>query len=161
MKSGNRSNALLVELLIVVMFFMLSATMLLQVFAKARSQSDRAGIITHALLDAQNVAERLSASQEPEQALKGMGFTQEERMQVLYGDSSADDVPAGFARTQETRIRNRETVWVLPGEEYDTEVAFDREALAAGSMLRQEVRIVKNGERLITLPVSQYAEVQP
>ena len=32
MKTGNRSNALLVELLIVVMFFMLSCTVLLQVF---------------------------------------------------------------------------------------------------------------------------------
>ena len=49
MKSGNRSNALLVELLIVVMFFMLSSTVLLQVFSTARNQSRRAELMTDAL----------------------------------------------------------------------------------------------------------------
>ena len=49
MKSGSRSNALLVELLIVVMFFMLSSTVLLQVFATARTQSDRAALMIQAL----------------------------------------------------------------------------------------------------------------
>ena len=42
MRTGRSSNALLVELLIVIAFFMLSATILMQVFAGARTQSDRA-----------------------------------------------------------------------------------------------------------------------
>ena len=46
MKTGNRSNALLVELLIVVLFFMLAATVLLQVFTGASDQGTRAGKTT-------------------------------------------------------------------------------------------------------------------
>ena len=36
MRSEHRSNALLVELLIVILFFMLAAGVLVQVFGKAR-----------------------------------------------------------------------------------------------------------------------------
>ena len=42
MKSGNHSNALLVELLIVIMFFMLAATVLLQCRFSRRRKSSRA-----------------------------------------------------------------------------------------------------------------------
>ena len=36
MKEGSRANALLVELLLVIFFFMLSAAILVQVFADAK-----------------------------------------------------------------------------------------------------------------------------
>ena len=42
MKTGNRSNALLVELLIVVMFFMLAATVLLNFPARPVKETGRA-----------------------------------------------------------------------------------------------------------------------
>ncbi|MBR4234821.1 MAG: hypothetical protein IKR85_02015 [Clostridia bacterium] len=67
MKSHNRSNALLVELLIVVMFFMLSSTVLLRVFAASRTLSDKAAVSTRALNRAQNIAEMLYSGKEPDE----------------------------------------------------------------------------------------------
>ena len=131
MKSGNRSNALLVELLIVVLFFMLASTVLLQVFATARNMSEKSAWITQALTDAQNVAERLYAADAPEAELTHMGFD-------LRGDT-----------------------WVLEGESYATEVALSTEETAAGLLRRQEVRVVREGEQLLSLPVARYQEVRP
>ena len=80
MKSGNRSNALLVELLIVVLFFMLSSTILLRVFSTAHQQNVRAGAITTALTEAQNVAEGLYAADDVEAELRKMGFELKENV---------------------------------------------------------------------------------
>ena len=74
MGSRNRSNVLLVEILIAVLFFMLSATVLVQVFAAARNMTVRAGVETQALAEAQNVAEALYAADDPEAALEAMQF---------------------------------------------------------------------------------------
>lgn len=57
MKNHSHSNALLVELLIVVLFFMLASTVLLQLFTAARTQSLRAEELSEATLLAQNLAE--------------------------------------------------------------------------------------------------------
>ena len=62
MKKANRSNALLVELLIVVIFFMLASTVLLQVFTASSNQGKKAGAINDALVAAQNTADRLYAA---------------------------------------------------------------------------------------------------
>ena len=59
MGGRNRSNVLLVEILIAVLFFMLSATVLVRVFVTARNMTVRAGVETRALAEAQNVAEAL------------------------------------------------------------------------------------------------------
>ena len=59
MKNHSHSNALLVELLIVVLFFMLASTVLLQLFTAARTQSQRAEDLSEATLLAQNLAEGL------------------------------------------------------------------------------------------------------
>ena len=131
MKSSNRSNALLVELLIVVLFFMLAATVLLQVFSTARNMSARSGWITQALDQAQNVAERLYAADAPEAELTHMGF----------------DL--------------RDGAWVLSGENWETQVTLSTESLPAGIMTRQEVRVVKDGEPLLSLPGTRYREVRP
>ena len=75
MKKANRSNALLVELLIVVIFFMLAATVLLQVFTASRNQGRIAGAINDSLVEAQNVADRLYAAEGDEAGLlQAMGF---------------------------------------------------------------------------------------
>ena len=131
MKSGNRSNALLVELLIVVMFFMLSATVLLQVFSTARSQSSRAGMLIEALNEAQNVADRLYADEDAEAALAEMGFS----------------------------LQNGQ--WSREDNGYAIAVAKSEEAAPNGVMNRFEVRAVQNDEALLTLPVARYREVQP
>ena len=57
MRNRNRSNVLLVEILIAVLFFMLSATVLVRVFVTARNMTVRSGVESVAVADAQNVAE--------------------------------------------------------------------------------------------------------
>ena len=61
MKNHSHSNALLVELLIVVLFFMLASTVLLQLFTAARTQSLRAEELSEATHLAQNLAESCQA----------------------------------------------------------------------------------------------------
>ena len=131
MKSGNRSNALLVELLIVVLFFVLAAAVLLQVFSAARNMSEKSGWITRALTEAQNVAERMYAANAPEAELTHMGFD-------LRGD-----------------------VWVLESGQYETQVRLSAEEMPFGVMRRQEVRVVAGDETLLSLPAARYQEVQP
>ena len=62
MGNRNRSNVLLVEILIAVLFFMLSAVVLVQVFATSRNLTTRAGVETRALAEAQNVTEAMYAA---------------------------------------------------------------------------------------------------
>ncbi len=131
MKTTSRSNALLVELLIVVLFFMLASTVLLQVFATARNQSARAELLAEAATQAQNVAEELYAAAEPDQALAGMGFAQQDGL------------------------------WTREGKGFTTAVTLSREETAAGVMHRQQVQVTAGGETLLTLPVSRYEEVRP
>ncbi len=76
MNNNNRSNILLVEILIAIFFFMLSATVLLRVFATARTMTVRAGIETRALREAQNLADTLYAAQDPEEALRELEFVE-------------------------------------------------------------------------------------
>ena len=72
--SNNRSNVLLVEILIAVLFFMLSATVLVRVFATSRNMTVRSGAETAALAEAQNVAEAIYAADDVEGSLGDMGF---------------------------------------------------------------------------------------
>ena len=86
MRGGSRSNALLVELLIVVAFFMLAATLLLQVFAASRRQSVRAEMIAQVIGEGQNVADRLYAAPDAEACLTELGFTREGETWSLTGE---------------------------------------------------------------------------
>ena len=74
MRNKNRSNVLLVEILIAVLFFMLSATVLVRVFVTARNMTVRSGVEAVALADAQNVAETLYAAEDVEATLEQMQF---------------------------------------------------------------------------------------
>ena len=100
MRNRNRSNVLLVEILIAVLFFMLSATVLVRVFAAARNMTVRSGVVSVAVADAQNVAETIYAAEDVEQALADMGFSsshgawsRDRGEYSLYVDGST--VPAG------------------------------------------------------------------
>ena len=128
MKTGNRSNALLVELLIVVLFFMLAATVLLQVFTGASDQGTRAGKTTQALNAAQNVAERLYSAADAEKALTEMQFSRD-------GD-----------------------VWTRDDGDFVLEAVVAPETRASGVWRAQEVRVTLGEERLVTLPCSRYEE---
>lgn len=128
MRSGSHSNALLVELLIVVIFFMIASTVLLEVFTASRNQTHRAGIITESLAEAQNVADQLFAAENAESLLTELGFVQQDEN------------------------------WLLEGEYYNLEASIRNEAGEAGVMRRQEVRAVTGGETLFTLPCSRWQE---
>ena len=75
MKEGSRANALLVELLLVIFFFMIAAAILVQVFADARMKSRTAYATNAAMLEAENIADDLYASENPDRVLESYGFT--------------------------------------------------------------------------------------
>ncbi len=129
-----RGNIVLVELLIVLIFFSLSQAILVQVFADAQSKTARSEMLGDALLAAQDAAEQLGCTDEPEALLEGMGY-------ALSDGLYRYDAPAGYAITaQISRLRQ-------PG----------------GLLTSIALSAAKDGEALFTLPVSRYApeEVQP
>ena len=83
MKEGSRTNALLVELLLVIFFFMISATIVVQVFADARLKSRTARAINASMLEAQNIAEDLYASDHPDAVLADYGFVHQGESWIL------------------------------------------------------------------------------
>ena len=131
MRSGNRSNALLVELLIVVMFFMLSSTVLLQMFSAARTQSDRAALMIEALNDTQNIADHLYAAQDAETEMGRLGF------------------------------EKQEDHWYLADNGYGVVVRAQESGDDMGGLVRYELQALQGDDVLFTLPVARYQEVQP
>ena len=61
MVKHNQLNTLLMEILIVVLFFALCSTVILDVFVGAHNQSARAGAQADALTAAQSLADRLTS----------------------------------------------------------------------------------------------------
>ena len=86
MKEGSRANALLVELLLVIFFFMISAAILVQVFADAKLKSRTAHATNASMLEAQNVAEDLYVAETPDTVLKDYGFNEKDGAWVLEKD---------------------------------------------------------------------------
>ena len=86
MKEGSRANALLVELLLVIFFFMISAAILVQVFADAKMKSRTAYATNAAMLEAENIAEDLYATETPDEVLAGYGFAEEDGGWMLHRD---------------------------------------------------------------------------
>ncbi len=76
-RESSRANALLVELLLVIFFFMISAAILVQLFADARHKSLQARAATSAIAEAQNCAEDLYSQDDPETWLAENGFGKE------------------------------------------------------------------------------------
>lgn len=73
-----RGNTLLVELVIVILFFTLSVSIVLQVFARAQTLNRDADVLNHALMQAENTAETLSVSTRPEDVLQSLGYARRE-----------------------------------------------------------------------------------
>ena len=124
----NRSNALLVELLIVIMFFMLSSTILLEVFGKAHGMSEKAEAMADAVVEAQNTADLLYLSDAPEETL----------------------LEAGFAKEEDSWTRSVGT--------YLLEVTLHSEESETGIIHYSQVAAVLGDETLVTLPVARYEE---
>lgn len=133
MKEGGRANALLVELLLVIFFFMISAAILVQVFADAKLKSRTAAATNSAMLEGQNIAEDLYGTDDPEAVLAGYGFTSE-------GD-----------------------VWVLERKGYTLKVTPKSEETDSGTLRTYEVAGIEGEKTLITLPATRFIpkEVSP
>ena len=117
MKKKSQSNVLLVEILIAVLFFMLSATVLVRVFVGARNMTVRAGVESVAVSEAQNVAETLYAAKDIDQTMRDMGFlsshgawTKDYGEYTLYVKGEASETEAGTLWTGEVsafyKLRN-------------------------------------------------------
>ena len=133
MKEGGRANALLVELLLVIFFFMISAAILAQVYADAKLKSRTAQATNSAMLEGQNIAEDLYGSDDPEAVLKEYGFT------------------------------GRDGIWVLEKKGYELQVIPKIEETDFGILRTYEVVGVEGDKTLITLPSTRYIpkEVSP
>ena len=140
MDKRNRSNVLLVEILIAILFFMLSATVLVQVFAASRNLTVRAGIETQALSQAQSVADRLCAAEDPEAALEEMGFIQ------YQGQWSREDENYSLLVTCETEQTEAGELW-----QGQVRAFYDQVDL-------RQVRPVS--QELFMLPCTRYREVR-
>ena len=121
MKHHSHSNALLVELLIVVLFFMLASTVLLQLFTAARTQSQKAEDLSSATLYAQNIAETLYSGQGD-----GSFVTSSERYSLPGSfltasvESTAEQMEAGtLTRYTISIFSGDELVYALPGARYE------------------------------------------
>ena len=86
MKEGSRANALLVELLLVIFFFMISSAILVQVFADAKLKSRTAHATNASMLEAQNIAEDLYAAEDPDAVLNAYGFAEKDGAMILEKD---------------------------------------------------------------------------
>ena len=125
MKEGSRANALLVELLLVIFFFMISAAILVQVFADAKLKSRTAHATNSAMLDAQNIAEELYGG-DGDQILSAYGFTAEDSGWTLQKDGyvlhvtlTEEDTGSGVLRTYAiSGIEDGKTLLTLPSSRY-------------------------------------------
>ena len=133
MKEGSRANALLVELLLVIFFFMISAAILVQVFADARLKSRTAHATNASMLEAENIADELYAAKDPDAVLADYGFTAED---------------GG---------------WVLQKDGYLLKVTLREEETEAGTLRTYDVSGIEGEKTLLTLPSSRYIpkEVSP
>ena len=133
MRERSRANTLLVELLLVIFFFMISAAILVQVFADARLKSRTAHATNAAMLDAQNIAEDLYAAEDPDAVLADYGFTAD-------GDG-----------------------WSLRKDGYRLTVTLREEETESGILRTYDVSGAEGETTLLTLPSTRFIpkEVSP
>lgn len=133
MKEGSRANALLVELLLVIFFFMLCAAVLVQVFADAKLKSRTAHATNASMLETQNIAEELYNSDDPDAVLAENGFT---------GENGS---------------------WTLEREGYVLKVTLRTEETASGTLRTYDVSGIEGDKTLLTLPSTRFIpkEVSP
>lgn len=128
-----KGNMLLIELVIVLLFFSLSSAVLLQVFAKAQQINTNSRIANEALLAAENAAETLCASSDAKQALIALGF--EKASESFYTLTS----DAGYRLTASLR----------------------RLTQPSGVQMMVDLQAFRGDTSLFTLPAARYTGVNP
>ena len=129
MQSG-KNNMLLVELLIVLLFFALSQAIVVQVFARAQQVNHAADLQNRTLSTAQNAAEALAVSEDPAATLQQLGFTVADGAYALAVEG-----------------------------EYTLSASILRAAQPAGMLTTVQIEGQRANETLFTLPACQYREV--
>ena len=133
MKEGSRANALLVELLLVIFFFMISAAILVQVYADAKLKSRTAHATNYSMIEAQNIADDLYATDSPVAVLDDYGFSE------------------------------KDGVWTLEKDGYLLKVTYQEEETETGILRTYNVSGIEGDKTLLTLPSTRYIpkEVSP
>ena len=133
MREGHRANALLVELLLVIFFFMLASMTLVELFSGAKHKTLQARATNNAIMEAENIADELYGSDDPDATLSALGFTSD----------------GG--------------VWTLERKEYTLTVTQSEEATEAGTLRLLKIAGTGDGQDLFTIPSTRYLpkEVSP
>ncbi len=133
MKEGHRANALLVELLLGIFFFMLGSTTLVELFAGAKHKTLQARATNVAIMEAENIADDLYGANDPEQALAELGFTK------------------------------AEDAWTKTEKEYTLTVTEKEEETETGVLRTFTITGTGDGKDLFSLPSTRYLpkEVSP
>ena len=126
MAKGRRQSALLVEIIIAVLFFALSATVILDVFSTAYGRSAYAQASNEAMVEAQNLSELIYVSEDAEALLSGEGF-------IKTGEE-----------------------WLREGQSYTLRVRFEREEAGAGELFTARIAALSGETTLIELPCVRY-----
>ena len=106
------ASMLLVEVMMVILFFALSITVLIEGFAGAYKLSLHARIASEALAQAQNIAETLYAAQDPEETAVQIGLEKQGGEWVL----EQEEIQYRVTFQQEGNLREMQ-VEALYGEE--------------------------------------------
>ena len=153
MKTGSRSNAMLVELLIVILFFMLGSTLVMQVFEKAFSLSHMAGVETESLTQAQNIADRVMGQKDWKEVFESLGF---ERADAQHNMHRTEGAPEAQVEGTEENAGSRENVWMQVSGETVIRASWSETETKAGILLDGEIRVLYGDEILIELPCAHY-----
>ena len=122
-----KGNMLLIELIIVILFFSLSQLVVVRLFAAAHQKAADSGLMADALSYCEDVAERLSGESNPDAVLMEMGFVGGNG-QYVYSSAQG----------------------------FDAEISLSRESGPGGELLRAVVTARAKEQTLVTLPVSFY-----
>ena len=125
-----KNNTLLIEIAIAILFFSLSQTIVLQVFAKASLINHETLIQNDARMRAEDVAETLAVSDDMQATLLELGFT-----------ATSD----GFAQSSE--------------KGYQILADVQRFTQPAGVLVTVNLQGYRGSTWLFTFPVSRYQEV--
>ena len=122
-----KGNMLLIELIIVLLFFSLSQLVVVRLFAAAHEKAESSRLLSGALLYCEDVAERLSGQSNPDAVLLDMGF--------VGGDGR----------------------YVFSSEDgFDALVTLSRDDQAAGDLIRSEIKAEAKSQTLFTFPMTCY-----
>ena len=125
-----KGNTLLIELMVVILFFALSLTIVLQVFSRAQALNSDAQITNDALLCAEDAAETLAVSANAEEALRSLGFAPNGGDYELVS-------PNGFRLV----------------------ASLSRFSQPSGELTRVSLSAYRGANELFTLPAVRYQEV--